>query len=58
MSELRHLVQSLLERRGTIAIKRLSLKVGVDLTQVLSGTLPPAPQLTRRVQTALLELGF
>lgn len=52
------MVQDVIDRKGSIAVKRLSLKVGADLTQVVSGALAPNPTLEAKVQTAIKELGF
>jgi hypothetical protein len=58
MATLKTVIQDVMDRKGSIAIKRLSLKVGADLTQVISGTLVPNPTLEGKVQTAIRELGF
>jgi hypothetical protein len=58
MGNIRQVIQDVLDRKGAIAIKRLSLKVGADLTQVLSGSLPASPTLEAKVATAVRELGF
>jgi hypothetical protein len=58
MATLKTVIQDVMERKGSIAIKRLSLKVGADLTQVLSGALAPNPTLETKVQAAMRELGF
>ncbi|MBC7544150.1 MAG: hypothetical protein H7338_15625 [Candidatus Sericytochromatia bacterium] len=58
MATLKSQVQDILDRKGTIAIKRLSLKVGADLNQLLTGSLMINPTLESKVQTAIRELGF
>ena len=58
MADLRRTIQEVMDRKGNIAIKRLSLKVGVDLTQVLNGTMTPNTVLEGKVQTAIRDLGF
>jgi hypothetical protein len=58
MATLKTVIQDVMDRKGSIAIKRLSLKVGADLTQVLSGALAPTPTLETKVQSAIRELGF
>jgi hypothetical protein len=58
MATLQTVIQDVMARKGSIAIKRLSLKVGADLTQVLSGAMPPTTILETKVQAAMRELGF
>lgn len=58
MATLKTVIQDVLDRKGSIAIKRLSLKVGADLTQVLSGALTPPVTLESKVHAAMRDLGF
>jgi len=58
VADIKSLLSRIASAKGDIAIKRISLKVGVDLTKVISGMLAVDPGLETKVMTAVTDLGF
>lgn len=58
MADVRATLSSILSAKGDIAIKRISLKVGIDLTKVLSGSQAVDAALEGKIRTAIQQLGY
>jgi len=58
MADVRANQSAIVSAKGDIALKRVSLKVGIDLTKVLSGAQAVDAALEGKILTAVQQLGY
>lgn len=58
MADLKSTLAQINATKGEIAIKRMSLKVGLDLTKVISGIQAVDAALEAKIAAAIQQLGY
>ena len=58
MADMKGMLNQILSAKGELAIKRMSLKVGLDLNKVLSGATVADALLESKIMNAAKDLGF